>query len=603
MIDTSRMESLLNYLQPEVTPWSIDTFCKAQQVSDVTTLPLDDTARDFVAQLGLSVVHPFCHESTAPHPYHIEGIPPQGPLLHHDHLETLTDVFLAVFFRTVPSLLAMGELWLRLFASLIAPLGIAHLMADWIRSLRHAKDQKSKGQLLSIVCLLTMASATILSTDTLYVLEYGPHYGIMLWLVAMIVSVVTALRYRLRGVLVGQGCLFLLTFVLIYDFETGHVHFGGHPDDQQVRIEEGLYYNVDNPQAQRIVDRWPHSYRRYDFDKVDPLRIGATQWMPTGDSRTGLPFILNKVASPYYVRVWLPVSDGEVIALDIAFPPLKLSTSSDDQTIYRHDTSKPLYMILHGLNGGSQEEYVKDFAVRRHAEGSTVVVVVARGLMDLPIRGWDGFHGARITDAHAAATALRSATAEGQILAGVGYSMGAIILSNYVARSGSDCALHTAVSISGGLDMRYETNFTRAQRLWQPILTQELREKFVLGKFGEKMRQRLSKQQMKEMLRAYHITEIDKTAVVAYNGFRDLDHYYSDMSALGDTPLEFHSEATAPAGTRIHNITIPICVIHALDDPLISWRTVAANGGLMHPENLTKTGAGNLFLLLTKRGG
>jgi len=53
-----------------------------------------------------------------------------------------------------------------------------------------------------------------------------------------------------------------------------------------------------------------------------------------------------------------------------------------------------------------------------------------------------------------------------------------------------------------------------------------------------------------------------------------------------------------------HNVSIPLLVVHSLDDPLITWRTVAANSGLMHPANLTsKTGSGNLFLLLTKRGG
>jgi predicted alpha/beta-fold hydrolase len=53
-----------------------------------------------------------------------------------------------------------------------------------------------------------------------------------------------------------------------------------------------------------------------------------------------------------------------------------------------------------------------------------------------------------------------------------------------------------------------------------------------------------------------------------------------------------------------HNVAIPFCVVHALDDPLVTWRSVAANNGLMHPQNLTSlTGSGNLFLLLTKSGG
>ena len=42
---------------------------------------------------------------------------------------------------------------------------------------------------------------------------------------------------------------------------------------------------------------------------------------------------------------------------------------------------------------------------------------------------------------------------------------------------------------------------------------------------------------MKALMRATHITDIDRTAVVVYNGFRDVEHYYSEMSVLGDAPL------------------------------------------------------------------
>jgi len=114
--------------------------------------------------------------------------------------------------------------------------------------------------------------------------------------------------------------------------------------------------------------------------------------------------------------------------------------------------------------------------------------------------------------------------------------MGAIIMANMVARTGPECALDAAVAVSGGLDTRQELNFARAQRLWQPLLTQELRENFVIGKWGERVRHRLTKAEMVEMMRATHVTEIDKTAIVAYHGFRDIVHYYSEMSLLGDVP-------------------------------------------------------------------
>jgi len=60
--------------------------------------------------------------------------------------------------------------------------------------------------------------------------------------------------------------------------------------------------------------------------------------------------------------------------------------------------------------------------------------------------------------------------------------MGAIILSNYVARSGKHCSLDAAISVSGGLDMRHQLNFRRSMRLWQPMLTFGLRDDILIGK-------------------------------------------------------------------------------------------------------------------------
>eukprot|EP00545_Synedropsis_sp_CCMP1620_P002064 CAMPEP_0119009206 /NCGR_PEP_ID=MMETSP1176-20130426/4214_1 /TAXON_ID=265551 /ORGANISM="Synedropsis recta cf, Strain CCMP1620" /LENGTH=104 /DNA_ID=CAMNT_0006961675 /DNA_START=111 /DNA_END=425 /DNA_ORIENTATION=+ len=68
---------------------------------------------------------------------------------------------------------------------------------------------------------------------------------------------------------------------------------------------------------------------------------------------------------------------------------------------------------------------------------------------------------------------------------------------------------------------------------------------------------------------------------------------------MGDIPLE--KNPSSPG--RIANVSIPLCILNALDDPLITWKAVAANEGLRHPTNLVKTGSGNLMLLLTKGGG
>jgi hypothetical protein len=75
----------------------------------------------------------------------------------------------------------------------------------------------------------------------------------------------------------------------------------------------------------------------------------------------------------------------------------------------------------------------KDMVRRRREEGSTVVVLIARGMMDTMLVTWNTFHGARTGDVDAAARALRDGLKSlaashdmerRQILAGVGYSMG-----------------------------------------------------------------------------------------------------------------------------------------------------------------------------------
>ena len=66
---------------------------------------------------------------------------------------------------------------------------------------------------------------------------------------------------------------------------------------------------------------------------------------------------------------------------------------------------------------------------------------------------WPGvpFHGARTSDV-AALVALVAAAAPGVPLVGVGYSMGAIVLANYLGVAGAGCPLRAAVAVSGCFD-------------------------------------------------------------------------------------------------------------------------------------------------------
>jgi predicted alpha/beta-fold hydrolase len=568
--------------------WSLEEYCQGQQPLDLETLT--SSTREFLLNLDLPSVHPFCQDGV--NSFHVfgEDVPPMGSLgTERFHGQTFLQCVISLWYMIAPPLMAMAQLWLRLFASVVGPMGIVYLTFRNVRLRRPRQLVKyhENRVMLSVTVILTVASSLVLMTDTLYVLENGRTYGATLFLLAILVALQTCLDARLDIAAVAVFGLVLLSIHLTWDSNDNQLVFGNKVD--QVDLSEGLYYSKNNALVARLVSHWPETYQKYD------LEHGATRWLITGDSRTGIPFLVNHLSKPEWQRFFLPVdgegSEMEYVALDISFPS------------QGHDFTKPVYLVLHGLNGGSNEEYIRDLTFRRNAENSTVVVMVARGLMDLPIRGWSLFNGARTSDAQTAAIAVRKALGEQQILVGVGYSMGAIILANTVAFYGTDCALDGAVAISGGLDMRYQEYAGRAQLLWQPMLAETLRDEFLLGKWGKRVRARLSDDEFLRMLRATHVTEIDTYAVVPYNGFNSLEHYYREMSALGDIDHDSQGMIPMKNSGKIHNVIIPLLIVHAYDDPLVTWRATCQNEGFMHPQNLANSGSGNLMLLVTKGGG
>lgn len=165
--------------------------------------------------------------------------------------------------------------------------------------------------------------------------------------------------------------------------------------------------------------------------------------------------------------------------------------------------------------------------------------MVTRGLMDSPVLGSNLLHFARTSDVAAAAKALKAALLKmedlsiihstcGPILAGVGYSMGAITLANYVARAGvtGDCALDTAIGFSGALDTREQASFKRSASLWQPFICKAMRDTMV-GKFMKQIKSKFDHNQYNEMMRAESLVDLDRSFFAPYNDFNNLDEYYS----------------------------------------------------------------------------
>lgn len=317
--------------------YSMEDFCSSQSIEDWHDLPM--TSQQFLQNLSLPTLHPFCNTYQGTFP----AAPPMGsPNISYGMIESLV----TLYYFYVPPIIAFIDVWMRMLSGWTAPLGFLFLAWQCLR-------QRAQHPLTFCI---TLCSAWILMTDDQYILQFGRSVGFLLILCTLFVS--------------HNGHVDLFFSRTIYILVILAIVYPTHMDDpQEVRkINPGLYYNDHNPIINTIAEKMAQSVPEYS--KM------ATPWELTGDAQTGLPYLMNKVEKPHFHRVWLETIDNEYLALDIAFP----STG--------HDETRPIYLIFHGLNGGSDEGYVVDLAQSRIKQGSTVVVMIARGMMDTPIQGW-----------------------------------------------------------------------------------------------------------------------------------------------------------------------------------------------------------------------
>ena len=189
-----------------------------------------------------------------------------------------------------------------------------------------------------------------------------------------------------------------------------------------------------------------------------------------------------------------------------------------------------------------------------------VVVVIARGLMRTPVYSENKFHGARTSDIEDVVMMLRGKVAPswdgpGSLpLFATGFSMGGIVISNYLARSGVNCELMGAVSISGCANANINSKFEYSRRVWQPLVAYELKKQFILPD--------LSHLRTVDRIDADHILsncssiyDFDCHMVAPYHKYRDVTHYYNDMSFCCEQKWK--------------GVARPLIVLQARDDPLV----------------------------------
>ena len=259
-------------------------------------------------------------------------------------------------------------------------------------------------------------------------------------------------------------------------------------------------------------------------------------WLANPHVQTILPrFVPIKL--PAYQRELLPDSTGEtLVAYDFVYPN---GAPNPD---------KPLAMMFHGLEGGSDSPYAKAFVLGAQRHGWDAVIVHFRGCGGVENTAYRDYHAGDTREAQFVFAQLKQRYA--QVFA-AGVSLGGNMLARYMGETGDDALCDAAVVISAPVDLTsaaVKMHHGVAKQVYTPYLLKPL-----VAKALNKTTDPATRHKLKHLR---FIDGFDDIYTAPRNGFADAADYYRQSSAL---PV-------------LKNITQPMLLIQAKDDPFVGIR-------------------------------
>ena len=282
---------------------------------------------------------------------------------------------------------------------------------------------------------------------------------------------------------------------------------------------------------QFIIDQCP------SFQEYRP-----TPWIFNSHLMTILGVVFRSLPQISFYRVLLPVDDlGGTIAIDWYTQPFH---------------GQPILLILHGLTGGSDNEYIRWMTLAAASELNICCAVVhARGCGLSQLTSARSFCAANTDDLRLSVKYIRSLVGNDTPLFTVGYSLGAGILTKYLGEESSECPLDGAIICCASFDMLLSTakmeqwlhTHTYNRRLTNNLIRYIRRHEHHFLKTES-----LPNLNMNEAYQSRTIRDFDRHVIVPQYGFRDVEHYYTEASS----------------SKWLKYIRIPALILSAMDDPI-----------------------------------
>lgn len=248
---------------------------------------------------------------------------------------------------------------------------------------------------------------------------------------------------------------------------------------------------------------------------------------------------------PVFASEAWPTPDGDELHVHFAASP------PGDANAPAATSTRPLILLLHGLEGSRRSPYVRATAAAAHARGHDLAVLEFRSCGGVLNRARRTYHSGETTDLDLVVRTL-AARFPARPLLPLGFSLGANVLLKWLGERGDDAPANVLAAAAVSPPFELAACAARCdERYGGAIARHFLRS--LIPKAIAKERQHPGCCDPARVRRARTLRAFDDLFTAPLHGFRDVAHYYTTQSC----------------GQFVGGIRRPTLLIAAADDPLI----------------------------------
>ncbi|KAI0205420.1 carboxylesterase-like protein [Astrocystis sublimbata] len=260
---------------------------------------------------------------------------------------------------------------------------------------------------------------------------------------------------------------------------------------------------------------------------------------------------------------------------DDSLPPRTTYFSNEELAAMRSDSSdRPMLVVLHGLTGGSHEVYLRHAIEGLVEDGKWEICVVnSRGCAKSKITS-GLFYNARATwDIRQTVKWLRNMYPN-RPLFGLGFSLGANILTNYIGEEGEDCQFKAAVVVSNPWNLDIGNKAMKSTWIGHEIYLKTLGSSLrTLVNNNKAEIEKYGNVSISELDKVKYVYEFDRAYQCNTWGYPTEDAYYRDASSVD----------------ALLNVRIPLLALNAVDDPIASFMGLPYSEAAKNPYTILCT--------------